>query len=80
MRTRSKGIDRLRKFISSALHVEDLAIAYSTTPNDAQTLADYIGLLFPSIVPRVARVGPALGVHAGPGVLVTVLKEVEKAN
>ena len=32
-RTRNKGIDRLRKFIRSALHVEDLAIVYSTTSN-----------------------------------------------
>ncbi len=76
-RTRSKGIDRLREFISSALHIEDLAIVYSTTPDDAQTLADYVGSLFPNIVPRIVRLGPALGVHAGPGSLVTVLREAK---
>ena len=74
-RTRSKGIDRLREFISSALHIEDLAIVYGTTPDDAQTLADYVRSLFPDIVPRLVRLGPALGVHAGPGALVTVLRE-----
>lgn len=76
-RTRSKGIDRLREFISSALHIEDLAIVYSTTPDDAQTLADYVRSLFPDIVPRIVRLGPALGVHGGPGTLVTVLREAE---
>ena len=76
-RTRSKGIDQLRKFIRSALHIEDLAIVYSTTPDDAQTLAEYVGSLFPNIVPRIVRLGPALGVHAGPGALVTVLKEAK---
>jgi len=76
-RTRSKGIDQLRKFIRSALHIEDLAIVYSTTPDDAQALAEYVGSLFPNIVPRIVRLGPALGVHAGPGALVTVLKEAK---
>ena len=76
-RTRSKGIDRLREFISSALHIEDLAIVYGTTPDDAQTLADYVRSLFPDIVPRLVRLGPALGVHAGPGALVTVLREAK---
>jgi len=76
-RTRSKGIDQLRKFIRSALHIEDLAIVYSTTPDDAQTLAEYVGSLFPNIVPRIVRLGPALGVHAGPGALVTGLKEAK---
>ena len=74
-RTRSKGIGRLREFISSALHIEDLAIVYSTTPDDAQTLAEYAGSLFPNIVPQIVRLGPALGVHAGPGSLVVALRE-----
>ncbi len=77
VRTRKKGIDRLLEFIRSASHIEDLAIVYSTTSDDAQTLAEYICLLFPNIVPRIVRLGPALGVHAGPGALVTVLREAK---
>lgn len=72
-RTRRKGIDRLREFLRAAPCIEDLAIAYGTTPNEAQTLAEYAVSLFPNIVPRIARLGPALGVHAGPGALLTVL-------
>lgn len=72
-RTRRKGIDRLREFPRTAPRIEDLAIAYGTTPNEAQTLAEYAVSLFPNIVPRIARLGPALGVHAGPGALLTVL-------
>lgn len=74
-RNLDRGIDRLRRLISSALHIDDLAIVYSTTPDEAKTLADYAHSLFPNIVPRIARLGPALGVHAGPGALVTVVKE-----
>jgi len=71
--TRSKGTDRLREFIKSALPVKDLAIVYSTTLEEAQALADSIRLLFPEVVPQLVRLGPALGVHAGPGALIAVV-------
>jgi DegV family protein with EDD domain len=74
-RTRSKGLDRLREFIRSAVHIEDLAIAYSTAPDEAQTLANYTCSLFPNIVPGKARLGPALGVHTGPGALAIVIRQ-----
>jgi DegV family protein with EDD domain len=74
-RNRSKGIGRLREFIRSAVHIEDLAIAHSTTPDEAQTLADYACSLFPNVVPGIARLGPALGVHAGPGALAIVIRQ-----
>jgi DegV family protein with EDD domain len=74
-RNRSKGMDRLREFIKSAVYVENLAIAYSTTPGEVQTLTDYIRSLFPNIVPRIARLGPALGVHAGPGALAIIISQ-----
>jgi DegV family protein with EDD domain len=77
VRTRVKGIDRLRNFIASALDIEDLAIAYSSTLDDARTLADYAHSLFPNVIPRVSRLGPALGVHSGPGALVAIVKEAK---
>jgi DegV family protein with EDD domain len=73
-RNRSKGIGRIREFIKSALHIEELAIVYSTTPDDAQKLSDYTISLFPHIVPHIVRLGPALGVHAGPGAIITVVR------
>lgn len=79
-RTRSKGIERLRDLVKSTLHIEELAIVYSTTPDDAKTLADYARSLFPNIVPRIARLGTALGVHAGPGALITVLREAKQTS
>jgi DegV family protein with EDD domain len=75
VRTRSKGIDRLLNFIKSAVNVEELVIVYSTTLGDSQALVEEVRSLFPNIVPRLARLGPALGVHAGPGALVTILRE-----
>jgi DegV family protein with EDD domain len=75
VRTRSKGIERLYEFIKSALPIEDLAIVHSTTLDDAQTLAEYARVLFPNVVPRIMRLGPALGVHGGPGAIVTIVKK-----
>jgi fatty acid-binding protein DegV len=73
--SRKKGIERLRELIGSALQIEDIAIVHSTTPKDAQTLAEYASSLFPHIVPRIVRLGAALGLHCGPGTLITVLRE-----
>jgi len=79
-RTRRKGTDRLLEFVRSAPHIDDLAIVYSTTPDNAQTLANHISSLFLTTVPRIARLGPALGVHAGPGVLIAVLREAKQTE
>jgi DegV family protein with EDD domain len=75
-RNRAKGIDRLRQLIASS-DIGDLAIVHSTTPDDAGALADYARSLFPSVVPRIARLGPALGVHGGPGALVAIIKRAK---
>ena len=80
VRTRSKGIEKLHEFIRSASHIENLAIAYSTIPDDAQALADYATSLFPNMVPWIARLGPVVGVHGGPGALVIVVREVKQAR
>jgi len=76
-RTRGKAIDRLCEFAKSALHVQDLSISHSTTVNEAQTLAERISSFLPQIHLRIARLGPALGVHGGPGALVVALRQGE---
>jgi DegV family protein with EDD domain len=76
-RTRAKGMDRLRELIASSSHVDDLAIVYSTTSDDAQALGDYACSLFPELTPRIARLGSALGAHAGPGALAAIIKQTK---
>ena len=76
-RSRMKGIARLCEFIASTPHIEEIAIAYSTTTDDAQTLADYACSRFSDLKPRIARLGPALGVHSGPGALAVILKQTQ---
>jgi DegV family protein with EDD domain len=74
-RNRNKGIGRLREFIRSALHIEELAIIYSTTPDDARKLAADTVNLLPNLVPKIVRLGPALGVHAGPGAIIVIVRQ-----
>ncbi len=75
VRKRADGIDNLFNFVKNATSIQDLAIVYNTTPDEALTLAGRIGLVFPKERIRLARLGPALGVHAGPGVLAVALRE-----
>jgi len=70
VRTRSKGIERLVDFVENASDIQNLAIVYNTTPDEAQTLAERISLKFSKDKVSLARVGPMLGVHMGPGALI----------
>lgn len=72
VRSRRKGIERLGQFIRSAPRVEELAIGYSTTREDAEELADYVAPVLRNVVPNIVRLSPALGVHAGPGALIVI--------
>jgi len=76
-RTRAKAIDHLYEFVKNTLNIEDLAIVHSTTLEEAQTLAERIKSLIPEKQPLIARLGPALGVHSGPGFLCVVVRQGE---
>jgi len=74
VRSRTRGINRLVDFVKNAVDIQDMAIVYNTTPDEAQTLVGRMGSIFPKERIRLARLGPALGVHAGPGVLLVALR------
>jgi DegV family protein with EDD domain len=73
-RNRAKGMDRLFDFVKSAADIQDLAVVYNTMPDEAQTLAERIGSVFDKEKIVIARVGPALGVHMGPGMLIVAFR------
>ena len=75
VRTRAKGIDKLLEFVENATDIQDLSIIYNTTPDEAQSLADRIGSVYDKKRIRLARMGPVLGVHCGPGILYVALRE-----
>jgi len=69
VRSRSKGIERLFDFVKDTADIEDLAVIHSTTPDEAKSLAERISSILSLKQVRIARLGPTLGVHGGPGVL-----------
>jgi DegV family protein with EDD domain len=75
VRTRAKGIDKLFDFVKKATNIQDLAIVYNTTPDEALALSGRMGSIFPQERIRLARLGPGLGVHAGPGALIVAIRE-----
>lgn len=79
-RTRAKGIGMLYDYVNTFMDVQDLSVVYSTTPDEAQVLADRIGTMFDRSRIRLARLGPVLGVHAGPGALAVALRGKSKSS
>jgi DegV family protein with EDD domain len=75
VRTRSKGMDQLLDFVKNATEIQDLAVLYSTTPDEAQDLVERISPIFPKERTLLARLGPGLGVHGGPGILAVALRD-----
>jgi DegV family protein with EDD domain len=75
VRTRAKGIDKLFEFGQNAKKIQDLAVVYSTTPDEAQNLAEHLGPVFDRKKIKISRVGPSLGVHVGPGALIVAVRE-----
>jgi len=74
VRTRAKGIERLVDFVKNAQDIESLAVGYSTTPDEAQSLAKQLSAIFTKEPIKIARLGTTLGVHAGPGTLLVAFR------
>ena len=74
-RTRTKGIQRLFDFVKDASNIQDLAILYSTTPDEAQTLVERVDPIFTKERIKLARLGTTLGVHGGPGFLAVAFRQ-----
>ena len=74
VRSRAKGIDILFDFVKKAADIQDLAVVYNTDPEEAQAFIKRLGALFPEEKIRLAQLGPALGVHTGPGIIFIALR------
>ncbi|MCI0437597.1 MAG: DegV family protein [Chloroflexi bacterium] len=67
-RSRSRALARLEQVVRSFAPLAELSVLYSTDPEDAQRLADSLKDILPrDRQPIIARFGPSLGTHVGPG-------------
>ncbi|MFC2041131.1 DegV family protein [Chloroflexota bacterium] len=71
---RSDGVDKLYEFAENNYPIQDIAIAYSTVPEQAGELKARLGSLAPEERVYVTQLGAALGVHCGPGALLLALR------
>ena len=69
VRTHAKSVDRMYQLLEERLPARELAIIYSTDPDEANKMVAHLRELFPQQQVYVARFGPALGTHTGPGSL-----------
>jgi len=73
-RTYASGLDKLYEFAKKNAALQDLAIAYTTGREHANQMKTRLGSLFPVEKISVTQIGPALGVHGGPGLLALALR------
>lgn len=74
VRSRSNGIEQLLKFVKGATEIEDIAVGYSTSEDDAESLSQQITSILTKPKVRLLRLGTTLGVHTGPGSLIVSLR------
>lgn len=69
-RTFAKALVKLRETAQGLAPADSLAVIHSTTPDAAQAMANELASMLPGgSTPYIARMGPALGVHVGPGAI-----------
>ncbi len=78
VRTRRHAMDRLFQIATSYPNVREVAIGYSTNPQDAHDFQQRLAEVMPHVNIWTARFGPVIGTHGGPGVLGLGLLEGEQ--
>ncbi len=74
-RTRARGIERLFNFAKNALHIQESAVIHSTSLGEANSLRERIASISgEGHQTHLARLGPALGVHGGPGAIAVIVR------
>lgn len=69
-RTLNRALARLEQAARDLAPIEDLGVMYSTERDDALRVAGSLRDLLPEgKEPIIARIGPAIGAHAGPGAI-----------
>lgn len=78
VRTRAHALERIFQIATSYPRTQELAICYSTTPQDAEEMRQRVAEVLPHVDIYVTWLGPVIGTHGGPGVLAVGLLEGEE--
>jgi DegV family protein with EDD domain len=68
-RTRRKGLEKLKQLVEEAAPFDQLALHYSTEPEEVQKLAADLAHLAPEGGVMISQIGAVVGTYSGPGSL-----------
>ncbi|ACZ62167.1 DegV family protein [Dehalococcoides mccartyi] len=74
-RTRNKGIEKLTELVKSNRNLEAVQIVQSVDLVEAQSMKEKLADFIDQSKIHISQLGPALGVHGGPGTLVVAIRE-----
>ncbi|MFH1484455.1 MAG: DegV family protein [Chloroflexota bacterium] len=77
-RTRPRALERMRKLVEEHSPINEMAILHSTTPAEAEALAERFSGILPRDQIIFARFGPVLGTYLGPGAIGVAFVEKER--
>jgi DegV family protein with EDD domain len=79
-RTRPAAIKRLFDLAMAYPGIEEVGVMHATSPADAEMVAGWVRERLPGVPVHIARLGPALGAHGGPGIVAMTVVEGEKTE
>ncbi|MFA5629761.1 MAG: DegV family protein [Dehalococcoidales bacterium] len=77
VRSYSKGVEQQYEFIKKAAEggkIKELSIMYNTDRDEADALADRVSSMYPREKIIMGEIGPILGTHGGPDILVVCIR------
>jgi DegV family protein with EDD domain len=72
-RSRAKAIDRLYDFAMSYSRIEEMAVANTACPDEAEQLVERLSAMFPKERIYRSKMTPVIGTHTGPGLLLVAI-------
>jgi DegV family protein with EDD domain len=75
VRSFTRGMEKLYQFVEDKKNIAELIITHSAIAEKAEEFSKRLGRFFPEKDIRIMQMGPGLGVHGGPGVLLVGLRE-----
>ncbi|MBN1693748.1 MAG: DegV family protein [Dehalococcoidales bacterium] len=75
VRSFSRGVERLIRFVDSKKNIAEMIITHSTIPEQAEKLKKTMGNYLPEEQISIMKMGAGLGVHGGPGVLLVAVRQ-----
>ena len=72
-RSRAKAVEHLYQFVAGYRSIEELAVEEAACSEDADSLVDRLGNIFPRERIYRTRTTPVIGTHTGPGLLLVAV-------